>query len=213
MKFTLAAVLASSVAASALAGATDGPFTYINTSASAFEAAGFTNLTPDGPVLSFATGDCAGCYSLAQVPGPGPLPLKAFFSFAFDGGTPATAFSEGLFAVMRFNFSDPAFGVPQFINLVNNQAAEAYNINYAPNASCSFADFLDPTVYNINNTVVFRWVPTSAPSVFTFGWDFTGGGFAGSGFPGMSVEGAGSVPAPGAIGLLALAGLAGRRRR
>ena len=168
------------------------------------------NLTSEvGPLQSTATGNCAGCYTLPRL--DGPLPLEAFFQFEVVGGMPAV--NDGAFVVMTFDFADPAFGVNDFISAVNGLSAEAFDINYSPNPTCSFADFLDPGVYNASNTVVFRWVATAGQSVFTFGWDFSFGASFGQAFPGMTVTGAGGVPAPGASGLFAASGLLASRRR
>jgi MYXO-CTERM domain-containing protein len=204
----LAAVVALG-ASTAFAGVSDGPFTFVSTQPSALEAAGFTNLTAGGPLQSSPTGTCAGCYTLPTL--AGPLPLKAFFQFEVVGGMPTV--NDGAFAVLTFDFANPNFGVNDFINIVNGSAAEAYGINYNPNPTCSFADFLDPSIYNAANTVVFRWDATPGQSVFTFGWDFTGGGGLGGLFPGMTVTGGGGVPAPGALALVGATGLFGRRRR
>ena len=194
---------------SAFAGILDGPFTWVNTDPATFEAAGFANLTAGGPLQSTPTGTCAGCYTLPTL--AGPLPLKAFFQYEIAGGLPTV--NDGAFAVLTFDFANPSFGVNDFINIVNGSAAEAYGINYNPNPTCSFADFLDPSIYNAANTVVFRWDATPGQSVFTFGWDFTGGGVLGGLFPGMTVTSAAGVPAPGALALIGAAGLVGGRRR
>lgn len=197
-----AATLSASVAFA------DGPFTFVSSTPSQLEELGFANLTPDGPLVSAPTGGCAGCYTLPFL--SGPLPLQAFFQITVEGGLPVG--NDGMYTVMTFDFADPSFGVDDMISIINGSSAEAYNINYAPNPTCTFGDFLDPALFNADNTIVFRWAALAGQSTFTFGWDFTGGsGFAGSLFPGVSVTGAGSVPAPGALALLAVAG-AGRRR-
>ncbi len=207
MRFAISAALLLSSAASA---SVDGSFTFVNTDSAALSAAGFVNLTLGGPLQSVATGTCAGCYTLPTL--TGPLPLKAFFQYEVVGGLPTV--NDGAFAVLTFDFSSPSFGVNDFINIVNGSAAQAFDINYNPNPTCSFVDFLDPSIYNAANTVVFRWDASPGQSVFTFGWDFTGGGGFGNLFPGMTVTSAGGVPAPGALALVSAAGLlAGRRRR
>ncbi len=195
------------------AGFVDGPFTYVNSTGAELDALGFANLTSGAPVVSYSTGGCSGCYSLAAIPtSDGALPLKAYFQFTFDGGTPLV--NDGMFVVMTFDFSDPSFGINQFIDIVNGSSAEAYTTAYSPNPSCSFADFLPADQFDPASTVVFRWVPTATQSVWTFGWDFTGGGaFQGGLFPGVSVTGANGLPAPGALALLGLGGLVSRRRR
>ncbi len=208
MRFATSAALL--IASAASAGFTDGPFTFVNTDTATLSANGFANLTPGGPLQSVATGTCAGCYTLPTL--TGPLPLKAFFQYEIVGGLPTV--NDGAFAVLTFDFSNPSFGVNDFINIVNGSAAQAFDINYAANPTCSFVDFLDPSIYNAANTVVFRWDAAPGQSVFTFGWDFTGGGGFGNLFPGMTVTGGGGVPAPGALALVSAAGLlAGRRRR
>ena len=68
------------------------------------------------------------------------------------------------------------------------------------------------------NNVYFNWYPNPQPNttglsqLFTFAWDFSNyaPGFTGTG---LSITGAGSVPAPGALALLGLAGRQARRRR
>lgn len=206
---TTAIVLTAMLSPSALAGLSDGAFTFVNSDASQLSAAGFTNLTSSGPLQSVATGTCAGCYTMPTI--AGPLPLRGFFQFEIVGGMPLV--NDGAFAVLSFNFTDPTFGVNEFISVVNGSAAQAYTTGYSPNPTCSFQDFIDPGIYNAANTVVFRWDASPGQSVFTFGWDFSGGGGLTQLFPGMSLAGAGGVPAPGAMALLAVAGLAANRRR
>lgn len=205
---TVARVAIALCSSSAFAGVADGPFTYINTDAAALSAAGFANLTPDGPLQSAPTGTCAGCYTMPTI--YGPLQPRSFFQFEVVGGMPTV--NDGAYAVMRFNFTDPNFGVNEFINIVNNSSAQAFGIGYNPNPTCSFQDFLDPSLFNSTNTVIFRWDASPGQSLFTFGFDFTSGGYT-TMFPGMTVLSASALPAPGAMAMLGAAGLMGSRRR
>jgi hypothetical protein len=206
---TLAMTVAASLASSAFAGLSDGAFTFVNTDATALSEAGFADLTPSGPLQSVATGTCAGCYTLPTL--GGTLPLKAFFQYEIVGGLPTV--NDGAYAVLSFNFNDPSFGVNDFINVVQGSAAQAFTIGYNPNPTCSFIDFLDPTVYNAANTVVFRWDASPGQSIFTFGWDFTGSSGLTPLFPGMTLASVGGVPAPGAMALMAVAGLVANKRK
>lgn len=159
--FALTGTATALLASAAIA---DGPFTFISSTPSDLTELGFANLTPDGPLVSSPTGGCAGCFTMPFL--AGPLPLKAFFQFSFEGGLPVA--SDGVFAVMSFDFADPSFGVGDMISILDGASAEAYDINYAPNPTCTFADFLDLSVFNADNTIVFRWAALAGQSTFTF---------------------------------------------
>lgn len=70
----------------------------------------------------------------------------------------------------------------------------------------------------LQDSVVLNWFPSPTPqtamgltSVFTFAWDVTGVQALGGG--GLGIDAVYGVPGPGALSLLAVGGLLGRRRR
>jgi len=189
-------------------------------SVDALTAAGYYDVTHGQPLVSTPQGACAaiGCMSFEQV--SGPLPLKGFFQIQYLDFV-NTNFT-GLYGWLQFDYGTTGITQQDIINSVNAQAIDtgvyALTAQQAGHPDCHFSDFLPPSMTNSNN-VYFNWFPTPQPispglsQVFTFAWDFsnyTPGFMPG----GLGITGTGGVPAPGAVALLGLAGLAsGRRRR
>jgi len=189
-------------------------------SVDALTAAGYYDVTHGQPLVSTPQGACAaiGCMSFEQI--DGPLPLKGFFQIQYLDFV-NTNFT-GLYGWLQFDYGTSGITQQDIINSVNAQAATtgvyALTAQQAGHPDCHFSDFLSPSMTNSNN-VYFNWFPTPQPispglsQVFTFAWDFsnyTPGFMPG----GLGITGTGGVPAPGAVALLGLAGLAsGRRRR
>ena len=189
-------------------------------SVDALTAAGYYDVTQGQPLVSVPQGDCAaiGCMTFEQI--DGPLPLKGFFQIQYLDFV-NTNFT-GLYGWLQFDYGTSGITQQDIINSVNAQAVDtgvyALTAAQAGHPDCHFSDFLPASMTNSNN-VYFNWFPTPQPispglsQVFTFAWDFTNytPGFMPGG---LSITGTGGVPAPGAVALLGLAGLAsGRRRR
>ena len=188
-------------------------------SVDALLAAGYTDITNGTPYISVPQGDCAsiGCMSFISV--TGDVPLKGFYQFKFLDFT--TVNYSGLFGWLQFNYGTSGITQQDIINSVNAQAGVtgvyALTAQQAGHPDCHFSDFLPASMTNANN-VYFNWYPNPQPNttglsqLFTFAWDFTNyaPGFTGSG---LSITGTGAVPAPGALAILGLAGMASRRRR
>jgi hypothetical protein len=188
-------------------------------SVDALLAAGYTDITNGTPYISVPQGDCAsiGCMSFISV--TGDIPLKGFYQFKFLDFT--TVNYSGLFGWLQFNYGTSGITQQDIINSVNAQAGAtgvyAMRAQDAGHPDCHFSDFLPPSMTGPEN-VFFNWYPTPAPNtnglsqLFTFAWDFSNyaPGFTGSG---LSISGAGSVPAPGALALLGFAGRKSRRRQ
>ena len=189
-------------------------------SVDALTAAGYYDVTHGQPLVSTPQGACAaiGCMSFEQI--DGPLPLKGFFQIQYLDFV-NTNFT-GLYGWLRFAYGNSGVTQQDIINSVNAQAATtgvyALTAQQAGHPDCHFSDFLPPSMTGTDN-VYFNWFPTPQPispglsQIFTFAWDFsnyTPGFMPG----GLGITGTGGVPAPGAVALLGLAGLAsGRRRR
>jgi MYXO-CTERM domain-containing protein len=188
-------------------------------SVDALTAAGYYDVTQGQPLVSVPQGDCAafGCMTFEQI--DGPLPLKGFFQIQYLDFV-NTNFT-GLYGWLQFDYGTSGITQQDIINSVNAQAATtgvyALTAQQAGNPDCHFNDFLPASMTNSNN-VYFNWFPTPQPispglsQVFTFAWDFEN---YSTGFVpgGLQITGTGGVPAPGAIALVGLAGLASSRRR
>ena len=215
--------LVATAAVAALCGVAQADFipsaiAQVNATEAELDAAGYTRVGT-GPFVSGQAGECYvnGCYEL--VGASGPLPNKGYFQFQFLDYVYNPTYYSGLFAILDINFSGSTVTPQSFINQVNlqtgttgvtalfaNQASDAAN-------SSTFNEWL-PT--ELQQSIVFRWFPPSPPSspglseVFTFAWDLN---LVTALQNGLSLGGVYGVPAPGALALLGLAGLAGRRRR
>ena len=188
-------------------------------SVDALTAAGYYDVTQGQPLVSVPQGDCAaiGCMTFEQI--DGPLPLKGFFQIQYLDFV-NTNFT-GLYGWLQFDYGTSGITQQDIINSVNAQAVDtgvyALTAAQAGHPDCHFSDFLPASMTNSNN-VYFNWFPTPQPispglsQVFTFAWDFEN---YSTGFMpgGLQITGTGGVPAPGAIALLGLAGLASSRRR
>lgn len=188
-------------------------------SVNALIAAGYYDVTQGTPLISTPQGDCAaiGCMSFEEV--QGPLPLKGFLQIQYLNFV-NTNFT-GLYGWLQFNYGTSNITQQDIIDSVNAQAIDtgvyALTAQQAGHPDCHFNDFLPPSMSNSNN-VYFNWFPTPQPispglsQVFTFAWDFenyTPGFMPG----GLQITGTGGVPAPSALALVGLAGLASSRRR
>ena len=190
----------------------------VNAFAFELDEAGYTRVG-SVPFVSGPSGECAenGCFDL--VGAAGLLPNKGYLQFQFNNYQFNPVYYSGLFAVLNIDFSGSTITAQSFINQVNAQtgitgitamttaqAADAQNTSF-------FNEWL-PT--ELDSSIVFKWMPANPPSapglseVFTFAWDLNDATAFNNG---LSLNGAYAVPAPGAMALLAAAGLLGRRRR
>ena len=173
------------------------------------ELAGFTNVFGAGNVAQSNRGLCYGCFDTVISPSS---PLQGFAQINFQGGL-WTGRRE-LYFVMSFNF--PASATSQLQQLqasLQDSGVAAYDTTYNPYGNCSFAGFLSPSEFPVTDSLVMRFdIPPAPPSlvgdeVFTFAWDFTNPAWLGA-----TPATIGFVPAPGALALIGLAGMARRRR-
>lgn len=214
--------LFAGIAALAFVGAAHASLTdtiaQVNASASELDEAGYIRVGT-GPFVSDPSGECAinGCFDL--VGAAGVLPNKGYFQFQFFNYTANPAYYSGLFAILNINFAGSTISPSSFVNQVNAQTGTtgvtAVFTSQASDAQATsfFNQWLPDT---LDAAIVFKWMPASPPSgpglsqVFTFAWDLNDA----TGFNnGLSLGGVYGVPAPGALALLGLAGIVGRRRR
>jgi hypothetical protein len=188
-----------------------------NATASELDEGGYARVGT-GPFVSQPSGECAvlGCVDL--VGAEGVLPTKGYFQFQFNDYTYNPTYYSGLFAILNINFSGSSITPQSFINQVNAQTGStgitALFTNQASDAlqTSFFNDWLPD---ELDAAIVFKWMPPSPPSgpglsaVYTFAWDLNDA----TAFNGLSLNGVYGVPTPGAMALLAAAGLIGRRRR
>ena len=190
-------------------------------SVNALLEAGYTAANSTPAISTPVAGDCAaiGCMTFVQV--DGPLALKGFYQFQFQDFVNVNF--TGIYGWLQFDYGTSGITQQNIIDSVNAQAVNtgvyAQTAQQAGHPDCHFNDFLDPSMSNANN-VYFVWVPDPAPispglsQIFTFAWDFSNYSAGLTSTPsGLSITGTGSVPAPGALALVGLAGLAARRRR
>ena len=207
--------LSSSTYAAVLSGA----IFQAGSTAAEYTAAGFTNANPSGVLVSYAqacNGYPNGCTSL--VTPSGPLANKGFYQFQFSD---FNAYNySGLFSAMAINYGTSGLNNAQVIAQVNYQSGltglTATTAALAGDAHCRFVDFL-PT--DLQNSIVLNWFPAMMPTtpglsqVFTFAWDLTVISPPSFVDNGLSVGAVGSLPTPGAVALMGLAGVFGGRRR
>ena len=188
-------------------------------SVNALLEAGYTAANSTPAISTPVAGSCAaiGCMTFVQV--DGPLALKGFYQFQFQDFVNVNF--TGIYGWLQFDYGTSGITQQNIIDSVNAQAVNtgvyAQTAQQAGHPDCHFSDFMPPSMSNANN-VYFVWVPNPAPinpglsQIFTFAWDFSNyaPGYTSSG---LSITGTGSVPAPGALALVALTGLAARRRR
>ena len=217
---SLSCALVGAVAATASAQVTS-TIVQVNASGAQLDAAGFTRLGTT-PFVSERAGECYvnGCFTLAGT--SGVIADKGYFQFQFQDFVNSPTYYNGLYTILDVNYGSGALNRDALIALINGQTATTGVLAMLPTqasdlqGSSFFNEWL-PT--SLQDAVVLRWQPNPAPqtalglsSVYTFAWDMTAvQGLQGGN--GLSVDGVYGVPAPGAIGLLALSGLVGRRRR
>jgi hypothetical protein len=190
----------------------------VNATEAELLGAGYTRVGAT-PYVSNLSGDCAenGCVDFVGF--AGALPTRGYFQFQFLDYIYNPTYYSGMFAIMNINFSGSTITPSSFISQVNALTSQtgitAKFTNEASDAqSSSFFNEWLPT--ELDSAIVFNWIPDSPPSspglsqVFTFAWDLDNVTAFNNGLTASGIYG---VPTPGAIALLGLAGLAGRRRR
>lgn len=186
--------------------------------AAEYTAAGFTNANPSGVLVSYAqacNGYPNGCTT--TVTPSGPLANKGFYQFQFSE---FNAYNySGLFSAMAINYGSSGMNNAQVIAEVNYQSGltglTATTAALAGDAHCRFVDFLPP---DLQNSIVLNWFPDMPTTpglsqVYTFAWDLTVISPPSFTDNGLSVGAVGSLPSPGAMALMGLAGVLGGRRR
>jgi hypothetical protein len=190
----------------------------VNATAAELEEAGYARVGT-GPFISNPAGECFvnGCYDLVGV--SGPLSNRGFFEFQFNNYVYNPSFYSGLFAVLNIDFSNSTITPTSFINQVNAQTGLT-GVTAMTTAQASDAQgtsyFNEWLPENLDASIVFKWMPPSPPSgpglsqIFTFAWDLNDATAFNNG---LTLGGVYGVPTPGAVALLALAGVVARRRR
>lgn len=216
----LSCALAGVVAAAASAQVSN-TIVQVNATSAQLDTAGFTRVG-SVPFISERAGECFvnGCFTTVGL--SGTIADKGYFQFQFRDFVNNPTYYNGLYAILDVNYGSSSINRDALIGLINGQTATTGVMAMLPTqasdlqGSSYFNEWL-PT--SLQDAVVLRWQPNPAPQtglgltgVYTFAWDVTGvQGFMGG--SALSVDGIYGVPAPGAIGLLALSGLIGRRRR
>ena len=189
-------------------------YIYTNTPASELANAGFTDVTASGNLVCVPSW-CAGCYTQDNVE------TNSLMGFVEIDVTYVPSDAQyGFFFWMDIDYTDPNFQLADMAALIaqSDPDVTVLSTDDAGTDWSPFSDWIEDP-----DATVFHWMPSEfdpdstnpfETTTLTFGWNFSGyEGLNGSPFPGIVVNGAGSVPAPSAIGLLAIAGFTTRRRR
>ena len=219
MRALLSVTLGGLIVASASAEVTS-TIVQVNATGTELSAAGFSSVAAS-PFVSTRAGECYvnGCFTTVGL--SGTLPTKGYFEFQFEDYVYNPAYYSGVYAILDVNYGSTGMSRDTLIGLINGETATTGVMAMLPSqasdaqSSSFFSQWL-PT--SLQDAIVLRWLPTAAPAtasglsgIFTFAWDVTGvSAFAGSG---LGIDGVYGVPAPGALALLGLGGLLGRRRR
>ena len=213
--FSLAAVVVASSSA-----AVTSSIVQVNASSAELLVAGYTQVGTSA-FTSYQAGECAvnGCFTLAGT--GGTLATKGFFEFQFENFINNPTYYNGLYSIFDVGYGTSGMTRDTLIGLINAQTATTGVTAMLPTQasdalySSYFSEWLPA---NLQDSVVLRWQPNPAPqtasglsAAFVVAWDLTAvNGFGGSQ---LALDGMYGVPGPGALGLLALGGLLGRRRR
>ena len=203
--FSLAAVVVASSSA-----AVTSSIVQVNASSAELLVAGYTQV---------GTSAVNGCFTLAGT--GGTLATKGFFEFQFENFINNPTYYNGLYSIFDVGYGTSGMTRDTLIGLINAQTATTGVTAMLPTqasdalSSSYFSEWLPA---NLQDSVVLRWQPNPAPqtasglsAAFVVAWDLTAvNGFGGSQ---LALDGMYGVPGPGALGLLALGGLLGRRRR
>ena len=192
----------------------------VQASSSQLDAAGFTRVGTQ-PFISERAGECFvnGCFTTVGI--SGTLAAKGYLQFQFNDYVYNPTYYNGLYSILDVNYGTSGMTRETLIGLINAETGTTGVTELLPSQasdaqSSSFFNQWLPT--SLQDAIVLRWLPNPAPStalglssLYTFAWDVTG--VSSLGGSALGIDGVYGVPAPGAIALLGLAGLAGRRRR
>jgi hypothetical protein len=173
----------------------------------AADLVGFTDVFGGNSALS-ARGTCFGCFSLVDVP---TTATRGFASITFEGGL--WQGRRDLYFAMSFDLPSDPNALSNLQGSLQDEGVQAYGTSYNPYGNCAFSGFLPPSDFSSATSLVMRFdVPQTfqltADETFVFAWDFTNAAWGG-----VTPTSIAFVPVPGSAALLALAGVAGRRRR
>mgnify|MGYP000492343459 CR=1 FL=1 len=146
----------------------------------------------------------------------GDLPNKGFIEFSLTGLNSGDNNYMGFWLSFDILFTDPDFQLEEFLAVVNaGDSGEVVGIGETGTGWSAFTDWI-PQSYWDGPTL--HWYPsippdgsgfTGGPLVYNIAWDFSDESI----FPGVNLVSGVLTPSPATLGLLALAGLFGRRRR
>ena len=195
---------------------TEPGYIYTSTSASDLSDAGFTNLTSAGN-LEIVPGWCNGCYTNDSIATGGALMAFVEIDVTYN----VDYADQGFYVTMDIDYTDPSFQFSDFEAIIEGADTDI-DVMLSQDAGTDWSTFTDWGLED--DLTVFHWQPSqfdgSLPGPFetttlTFGYNFSGtsGFIGGNPFGGLVIGDIGAVPAPGALALLGLAGIASRRRR
>ena len=191
----------------------------VNATAQELVDEGFTQVGT-GPFQSYPDPDCAALSCMLLAGTSGPMPLKGFFEFQLNDFTYNPIYYNGLFTILNVTYGSSGFTRDILIDRINLETGltgiTAMTPSEATNGAgtCPFTNWLPSELLG---AIIFNWNPDIIPEtplseVYRFAWNLEdlAPPFMGNG---LGVDGAYGIPAPGALGLMALAGLLPARRR
>jgi hypothetical protein len=211
--------LASAVCAVSSAQVTN-TIVQVQASSAQLDAAGFTRVG-NQPFVSERAGECFvnGCFTTVGT--SASVASKGYFQFQFNDFVYNPTYYSGVYSILDVNFGTSGMTRDTLISMINAETATTGVTALLPSqasdaqGTSSFNQWLPAS---LQDGIVLRWMPNPAPSTslglsatFTFAWNVTG--VSALGGSALSVDGVFAVPAPGAMAILGLAGLMGRRRR
>lgn len=191
----------------------------VNASASELISAGFDDVGNGLVYLSVQTAcGSSGCFTLAGPDMTSGLPNKGFFQFQFLDFNYANY--TGLYTVLDIGYGTTGWNRTSMINLINSQTPTTSVLAQLPSqAGNDFSKFDEWLPEDLQGSIILNWQPSPGPTegglsqIFTFAWDLTVVPPALQGGDSLTVNAVYGVPAPGALALLGLAGIAGGSRR
>ena len=193
-------------------------FIYTSTPGADLWNAGFDNLTEDGN-LTVVPSWCGGCYTADSVSTGGSLMGFVEIDITY---APVDA-AMGFYIMMDIDYTDANFQFEDMEALIESTDSDI-NVMSAYDAGTDWSPFTDWLPEDQWDSTIFQWMPSEfdpdstnpfETTMLTFGWNFSGySGVNGDNpFSGLVIGDIGVVPAPGALGLLLIAGIASRNRR
>ena len=218
LAFTASIILSSAAFASIGDWPSEPGYIYTSTTATDLWNAGFDNLTEDDHLVIVPSW-CGGCYTSDSVSTGGSLMGFVEIDLTY---APVDA-AMGFYILMDIDYTDPSFQFEDMEALIESSDSDI-NVMSAYEAGTDWSPFTDWLPEDQWDSTIFQWMPSEfdpdstnpfESTVLTFGWNFSGytGIVGGSPFPGLVIGDIGVVPAPGALALLLVAGIASRNRR